>query len=142
MNISNSGLEALFPQLSQEEQKAARIQRKDYCLKGYIQNQKLIDKGFTLLGGKTTQCLDCQAEQYEFRLGCACHSNLKGKNIKGIVHGFSLITKLGDGLENPVVNESIFISLKELIERMKNGERFFDVILRKELFLKDFQASR
>lgn len=142
MNISNNGLEALFPQLSQEEQNAARIQRKDYCLKGYTANQKLINDGFTLLGGQTTKCLDCQLEQYEHRLGCICHSNLNEKDIQGVLYGFSLITKLGDGFDNPVVHESIFIDLKALIERIKNGERFYDVILRKELFLSDFQTSR
>lgn len=140
MNFSNKGLEARFPQLSEEEQKSVRIHRKDYCFKGYIQNQKLINDGFTLLGGPTTKCLDCQLEQYELRLGCACHLNLNKNNIQGVLHGFSLITKLGNGFDNPVVDESIFIDIKALLERMKNGERFFDVILRKEILHSDLQT--
>lgn len=85
-----------------------------------------------------THCRDCGQDAYGHRLGCRCMK--VGQPSQGVAWGASLNTgEIGNGRETPLIQESAFISYRDLYRRLVAGDRFFDVSDRRELTCNDFK---
>lgn len=83
------------------------------------------------------KCLDCGWENYGHRLGCG-KCDLKDMKL-GVVYGAYVNTgKLNKG-KGPLLDQTEFVKYADLLKRIEAGQRFYDIGLKAELTVKNFQ---
>lgn len=96
--------------------------------------------GCYVVSSGNTLCLDCGELAFGHRLGCRCMK--PGQLSKGVSYGASLSTgEIGRGRRKPLIQESDFISYRDLFKRLQAGDRFFDISERRELTCRDFEKA-
>lgn len=97
--------------------------------------------GQYVVGVGQTKCLTCNWEAFGHRLGCG-QCSLEVMNIE---HGASISTESINTARNkravPLMGKTQFISYKEILRRLKEGDRFFDISSKKELTVQDFENA-
>lgn len=133
-------LEELFKKIPKPKKKAqvkSLKKMRKWVLKIHKFNQR---KGCYVVSTGDVKCLDCGLVNFGHRMGCTdCSRDLKNVK-KGVVWGAALNTgPIGKARGQPIIQEHVFITYKDLHERLKAGDRFYGVSEKTELTLKHFE---
>lgn len=114
--------------------------RRKMCTKRRKWANKMLKRGYFITLGDYTKCLDCGKLEYNIRLGCSCWQSGQ-QNLLGVTYGIALNTgKIGNGRKYPFVQQSEFLSNLDLINRLKKGDRFFDIADKQEQLLNQYSS--
>lgn len=125
-----------IPKLTRKESVRAQKRNRKYRSKNRKWAKKILKQGHFLVCGTSSLCLDCNTEYYGSRL--CCGKCFPSNVLKGLIYGVHQVTKVGDGIRKAVAHESRFLSSNDLYERLKAGQRFFEVSGREEITLMMF----
>lgn len=138
--MSLESLLAKFPKISKKSQ--TRILKKSRKFKLRVAKFSRRDGCYVVSTGNV-KCLDCGFENVGHRLGCTeCRAigGLDGK--RGVIYGATLNTgKINKDRVKPLIEQHEFITYHDLFNRIKAGDRFFDIGLRAELTVKHFHSK-
>lgn len=88
-----------------------------------------------------TRCKVCGWQAFGCRLGCGkCDFGVGVVEWGAAISVGKINTAIGKPLK-PLIEKSEFISYPKLLERMKNGDRFFCISAKRELTVKDFKEN-
>ncbi|WP_417211991.1 hypothetical protein [Acinetobacter venetianus] len=119
-------LQDLFPNVTKRDEVRAAKKRRKHNSKYRKWALSKLKKGYPLLCGTNTFCLDCGSITDNIRLGCSCWRP-ENKDSKGVIYGVNQVVELGNGIKTPLVMKSNFLSMEELRLRIDNNEEFYDI---------------
>lgn len=127
---------AKIPKISKKRIVKGLKQRRKFCCRA----RKWVKRdGCYAISTGDTKCLECGKIAFGHRLGCSCF--VRGQPHKGVVHGAAInIGEIGrKDRWSPLIQQSEFISYRDLFKRLQAGDRFFDFGKKRELTVSDFQ---
>lgn len=127
-------LEQYFPKRTKRDRVRSAKKRRKYNSKNRKWAIRIHKKGFNLVCGTWTLCLDCGQENYNTRIGCSCWT-IEKKDLKGVIYGVHFLIDIGNGFKKPLANKSVFMSFDDLKIKLENNLRFFDISSKEEILL-------